>query len=132
MAKVEEVCPTLSLVHIMGKHWTIPVMEEFRSRLEEVQFNVLQSELDEITPKNLSQSLKELCAAGLLKKAEERNNGAVHTSYSLTAKGVAFQKLIKSAKELGVCIYGVDPACVNRRCIDCYALKSHRAKATAT
>ena len=125
MAKMEEVCPTLSLVHIMGKRWTIPIMEAFGSQLEEVQFNTLQSELVDITPKNLSSSLKELCAAEMLKKAEVVKKGAIHTSYALTKKGVAFQKFIKNGKELGICIYGVDSSCASRKCIDCYAAKLH-------
>lgn len=123
MAKMGEVCPTLSLVHIMGKRWTIPIMETFESKFDEVQFNALQSELVDVTPKNLSKSLKELCLAELLKKSETSVGGARHTSYTLTKKGMAFQKFIKNGKELGICIYGIDPSCANRKCIDCYASK---------
>jgi DNA-binding HxlR family transcriptional regulator len=125
MEKMEEVCPTLSLVHIMGKRWTIPIMEAFESPIEEVQFGELESELVDITPKNLSKSLKELCMAELLKKSEVVDKGAVHTSYALTKKGVAFQKFIRNAKELGICIYGMDSGCADRKCIDCYAAKFH-------
>jgi DNA-binding HxlR family transcriptional regulator len=125
MARTEEVCPTLSLVHIMGKRWTIPIMEAFESELDEVQFNELETELADITPKNLSGSLKELCAAGLLEKREVHERRMAHTSYTLTKKGTAFQKFIHHAKELGICIYGMDPSCANRKCIDCYAAKFH-------
>lgn len=116
-------CQTLSMLHILGKKWSIPIIETISSG-KGAQFNTLQAILEEITPKNLSSGLKDLVDAEIIKKNEKRYNNVNHTEYVLTEKGRAVSKFIKSAKQLGVCIYGIDPSCPNRKCADCIRLSS--------
>lgn len=118
-------CPTLFLIHIMGKSWTIPIMEAFEYPIQKVQFSELEGQLPGITAKNLSKSLKELCTAQLITKTIKSEGKTVHTSYSITKKGLAFQKFITEGKKLGICIYGIDPSCTNRKCSLCPTYKLH-------
>jgi DNA-binding HxlR family transcriptional regulator len=112
-------CETLYLLHILGKKWTIPIVEMLYPPRRNVQFNKMQMALDNITSKNLSSSLKELCDAKIVKKTEIKRGNAVNTIYSLTERGVALEGFIKSAKMLGVSLYNINASCTNRRCGEC-------------
>ena len=115
-------CPTLSLLHMVGKRWTIPIIEALDSnRVGGAQFNMLQAEIGGITPRNLSSALKELAAEGLVAKAEYRQKGGgmVNTEYFLTTRGRKFRKFILEAKELGISLYGVTSGCTTRKCTEC-------------
>ena len=118
-------CPTLSLMHIMGKSWTIPIMEAFEYPAQEVQFSDLEGQLPGITAKNLSKSLKELCSAQLIAKTTKAEGKAIYTRYSITKKGLSFQKFITEGKKLGICIYGIDPSCAKRKCTQCQTYRLH-------
>ncbi len=116
MGKVVKGCGTLSLMRILGKKWSIPILELFFSeRYSELHFNAIQSRVGNITPRNLSQSLEELNRAGILSKTTG-DDGPI---YYLTENGYSLQKFVTGAKELGISIYGMDPFCVNRKCVDC-------------
>lgn len=124
MAKIKATCPTLSLLHILGKRWTIPIIETLYASKGTMQFNAMQSILYGITPKNLSRSLTELVGAEMIEKMVSRNGNTYNTRYVLTQKGAAFERLVQSSKELGVCLYNLDASCVNRQCNDCQLARS--------
>ncbi len=118
-------CPTLSLLHVLGKRWTIPILEVLRSPCRKMQFNTIQLLLEGITPKNLSKSLKELSKAHVIKKTEIKNRGtALRTEYSLTEKGTHLVGFVKSAKKLGISMYGIDAACAKNQCYKCAMIKT--------
>lgn len=123
MPKSKYACQTLTLMHILGKKWTIPVIEALYSARGKVQFNNLQLGLGPITPKNLSRSLNDLIKAEMIKRVETGGRGLTHTSYVLTKKGTMLQNFILSAKELGVCVYGIDPSCTDKQCINCISTR---------
>lgn len=125
MERMTYACPTLSMIHILGKKWTIPIIELLYPPRNKVSFNSMQTMLGlNITARNLSRSLKELSDTGMIKRDERKENGVLHTEYSLTDKGIALKEFIRRAKELGICIYGIDASCLNRRCSDCALMKS--------
>ncbi|MDE1870853.1 MAG: helix-turn-helix transcriptional regulator [Candidatus Micrarchaeota archaeon] len=119
-------CPTLSLLHIVGKRWTIPIMEVLYFQHASMQFNAIQSALNGITPKNLSGSLKELSDAQVIKKTARKRNGVLHTDYSLTKRGAYVMEFVRSAKELGISIYGMDASCASSRCYECLEIQPSR------
>lgn len=116
-------CPTLSLLHLMGKKWTMPVVELLcpSNKPRTLQFNQMQQLLVSITPKNLSRSLKELLAADIVKKTETKTNGMLSVGYSLTEQGLVFREFIRNSKTLGVSLYSLNPYCPNRQCNLCQA-----------
>lgn len=117
-------CPTLYLLHILGKRWTVPILENFSSTRIGIQFNDIQISLNGITSKALSESLKELSEADILTKKETTREEFPHTEYFLTEKGVQLQRFIQGAKELGICIYGIDSSCTSRKCSECELMQS--------
>jgi DNA-binding HxlR family transcriptional regulator len=115
-------CSILSVLHILGKRWTIPIIETLYYARDDMSFNALESELTHITPKNLNDGLKELAEFGLVKKNELVMRGVRHTSYHLTKNGVAFEELIYSAKKIGGEIYD-RPGCEYKQCKNCPLFK---------
>lgn len=124
MAGKSTSCPTLSLLHIVGKKWTIPIIELLYPSTKPLQFNEMQHLLVDITPKNLSRSLKELAGAKMVRRVEMTNNGLRYTEYTLTENGRAVERLVREAKALGICMYGTNSYCVNRQCHLCPMLKA--------
>lgn len=114
-------CPTLSLLHLLGKKWTIPIVELLcpSNKARVLQFSQMQQLLVNVTPKNLSRSLKELLEASIVKKSEINAEGVLYTGYSLTEQGLAFREFIRSSKTLGVSLYNLNPYCPNRQCNLC-------------
>ena len=124
MTKKSTSCPTLSLMHVLGKKWTVPIVELLFPSANPLQFNEMQHLLVDITPKNLSRSLKELADAKIVKRVEMRNNGMRYTEYSLTDQGKDVEQLVRAAKTLGICMYNTNEYCVSRQCHLCPLLKS--------
>jgi DNA-binding HxlR family transcriptional regulator len=124
MAKKPTACPTLTFLHVLGKKWTVPILELLYPADGPLQFNEMQHLLVDITPKNLSKSLKELSNAKIIRRAEVRNNGARFTEYSLTEAGKSAEQLVKAAKQFGICTYNMNEYCMNRQCHLCSLLKS--------
>jgi len=124
MTKKSTSCPTLSLLHVLGKKWSIPIVELLFPADEALQFNEMQHLLVDITPKNLSRSLKELSEAKIVKRVEVKNSGVRYTEYALTDQGKDVEQLIKAAKHLGICMYSTNEYCINRQCHLCPMLKS--------
>ncbi|MDE1860925.1 MAG: helix-turn-helix transcriptional regulator [Candidatus Micrarchaeota archaeon] len=124
--KLPYACHTISLMHILGKRWAIPILENFNSARENLQFRTIEEDLNGITPKNLSRSLKDLCLVQVLEKEELIESGLVHTEYRLTEKGMLARKFIKDTKRLGICMYGIDASCINRKCSRCPLLKGRQ------
>lgn len=115
-------CTILSVIHLMGKRWTIPIIEALFYAKGEVSFNMLQATLPHVTPKNLSDSLRELVDFDLVKKGEETENGVKHTSYVLTRNGFAFQDMIFEAKRIGGKMYN-RKGCEMKQCAACPLFK---------
>jgi DNA-binding HxlR family transcriptional regulator len=124
MAKKSTSCPTLSLMHVLGKKWSIPIVELLFPATAPLQFNEMQHLLVDITPKNLSRSLKELAEARIVSRVEIKDNGVRYTEYSLTDQGKDVEQLVRAAKQLGICMYNTNEYCVNRQCHLCPLLKT--------
>ncbi len=113
------VCPTLDLLHLLGKKWTIPVLQELYYSRAMLSFNYLGNTISGATQRNLSLSLKELQDAGLIRKTESVIGRAKHTGYAITERGRALINVINAVKQLGVSWYGMDPRCKNFNCASC-------------
>ena len=111
-------CDTLSLFHVLGKKWTVDVIEILNHN-KELSFNAILRMLRGATPRALSNILSDLSAAQVVKKTEPKKSGAMRASYVLTSKGKLFEKFIRSGKQLGVDLYSIDAGCVDRECSNC-------------
>ncbi len=89
-------CPTHKLLDILGKKWTLVILQELYSN-KGIGFNLLLRKFSHITPKVLSHRLRDLEEEGLIKK--QINNGKIRTTeYGLTKKGEEFKIITDSLR----------------------------------
>lgn len=79
-------CPVFETAHLFGKKWMIALLQEVAVGGEK-GFNHIQKRMGRISPKIISQRLKELEKAGLIERTVIKGILPPRTSYSLTAKG---------------------------------------------
>ena len=119
MASSIQDCPVIVVAHVLGKKWSIPIIEEIALSNGEVQFNTLKRSLNGITARNLSESLGTLRAEGIIKKRRVIVNNVSYARYDLTKKGASVKKVIDGMKELGIEWYGTNHNCKNTKCSNC-------------
>ena len=89
-----ESCLTERTFRIIGKRWTILIMREIlRGR---TQFNRFLENIEGITPKVLTDRLRELEWLGIIRR-EIVSEYPIRVEYSLTDTGKAFQPVLLSA-----------------------------------
>jgi len=99
-------CPILLIAGIIGKKWSIPIIEEIYLSDNKAAFNKILKALKTITPRNLSGCLKELHGRNFVERKSVKENNIVYVRYSLTKKGKDLRGLIKDLKEFGFRYYG--------------------------
>jgi len=96
----EDECSVRDLAHMLGKKWTIPIVEEiYFSNNAGVHFNGFLASIDGINPGILAKELDELTAEGILQKSTASLNRTRYVNYTLTKKGLLLANLIDKAKE---------------------------------
>jgi DNA-binding HxlR family transcriptional regulator len=91
-------CGVSNTVKVIGSKWTLLILDRLCSGTR--RFNELQRLLPGISPKTLSERLKDLEQNGILTKkifAEV----PLHVEYSLTDKGKSLRKIINMMREWG-------------------------------
>lgn len=78
-------CPSFRLLKFFGKKWTLMILRVLQDN-ENIRFNGFTEELDGISPKTLSERLKEFQEYGIVEK-ETYDEVPPRTEYSLTDKG---------------------------------------------
>ncbi len=119
MARKRPECTTLYLLHILGKRWSIPIIEGIYSEGGITTLNSLLKISPGITPRGLSEILSGLSDTDIIRKSESRKKGVLHTKYFLTENGTELEKVIKSLKSFGTKAYGTSPMCKDRKCSEC-------------
>lgn len=81
----KETCPSLDLLKFFGKKWTLLIMRELQEH-EKRRFNQMLDDLDGISPKTLSERLKEFNNLEIVEK-KKYSEVPPRTEYRLTGKG---------------------------------------------
>lgn len=104
-------CNVLETTHLIGKKWSIALLSDIRMNKFKGFYNFTVK--TKITPRTLSQQLKELEKAGLIKKRIEEGG------YSLTLKGEEMCKLIDEIKKWNIKWNTIPEDCLKRSCSEC-------------
>ncbi len=78
-------CPCEGIIEIIGKKWTLCIITTIKNEAK-IRFNEIQKALDGISPKTLSETLKQLEASGIVKR-ELFAEVPPRVEYSLTQAG---------------------------------------------
>ena len=109
-------CKVVEAVHLIGRKWTITIIEEIVNGKFEGFNDFIRSGKKHITSRELSFELKELESTGIIKKLMEKNPSS---RYIATKKGEEIHKIIRKIKEWNVKWNNVDPDCLHRSCVGC-------------
>jgi len=85
-------CPLKGVIDVIGKKWTLLIINAI-GNYGKLRFNRLMEELRGISPKTLSDTLKDLRAEGLIKR-EAFAEIPPRVEYSLTKDGIDLRKSI--------------------------------------
>jgi DNA-binding HxlR family transcriptional regulator len=85
-------CPLEGIIDIIGKKWALLIINDIGNH-GKIRFNTLMQELQNISPKTLSDTLKELQHAGIIQR-ESFAEIPPRVEYSLTKDGLELRKAI--------------------------------------
>jgi DNA-binding HxlR family transcriptional regulator len=91
-------CPIARTAELVGDTWTILIVRDLMSGAK--RFGQLQESLGHISPKTLTQRLKRLESAGIIRR-EAFAEIPPRVEYSLTAKGSALHEIIEAMRCFG-------------------------------
>ncbi len=95
------ICPVYRAFHIIGKKWTLQILQEFFVNEGVRRFNEIHKSLHWITPKVISKRLKEMEDEGLVARKVLSDTIPVKVEYTLTDKGKDLDKVIQTAIKWG-------------------------------
>lgn len=102
-------CTVLETSHLLGKKWSIPLLIEIKLGKFKGFYKFTTD--TSITPKTLSNELKELTEAGLIEKREKE--------YNLTEKGLELCNAIDEIKKWNIKWNKTPKSCLKNSCIEC-------------
>ncbi|MBI4142079.1 helix-turn-helix transcriptional regulator [Candidatus Woesearchaeota archaeon] len=111
-------CPVFKLADIVGKKWTIVILQEVALNGER-GFNYVFERIGKISPKILSQRLKDFEKQGLVIKEILADEMPVRTKYVITQKGRELNELITMMKKWYSKYDSKVCDCDKRECVDC-------------
>ena len=91
-------CALYNVAHLIAKKWTLLILIELYRGGDKKRFNELKNSLKNITPKILSNRLKELEEQGLIENKIIASSIPVISEYYLTTKGKELIDIIKTLK----------------------------------
>jgi DNA-binding HxlR family transcriptional regulator len=100
-AEIRKNCPVYKTLQLMGKKWALDIISELICQGDKRRYNELQRALVFISPKVLSERLKELEAEGIIKRCVYPEEIPVRVEYELTEKGKNFEEAIDCLRRWG-------------------------------
>jgi len=92
-------CAIYNSINFLGKKWTfLIILELYKGKDKQKRYSEIKNKLSEITPKILSQRLKELEHHRILTKTTDSSKFPIKTKYTLTKIGLEIIPIIKSIK----------------------------------
>ena len=99
-----ESCPVYMASRILGKKWTILILQSLMKSKEtsELRFSEIQRDLNWVSPKVLTQRLRELEAEEIAMRNVDSSVIPAKVSYSLTEKGEALREILVMMQNWGI------------------------------
>ncbi len=99
-----EACPVFETSQILGKKWAILVLQTLMTPEADdgLRFNEIQKELSWVSPKVLTQRLREFEDEAILLRDVDASEVPVKVSYSLTAKGRDLLPVVEAMQKWGM------------------------------
>ena len=113
-------CTVYKTMDYLAKKWTIMILLELnKGENRWKRFSSIHDSMKDITPKVLSDRLKELEGVGLLEKRVDASSFPVKSEYSLTESGRELMVAIRSIKAWALKWKVKNKACMSQECNVC-------------
>lgn len=113
-------CTIYNTVDLISKRWTLLIMLElYRGGGGRKRYTELKAGLFDISPKMLSERLRELEKAGMITKTVDASRVPIRTDYELTEMGRDFMPVIRSLKQWALKWKGDNRVCSKVECAEC-------------
>ncbi|MDP6156167.1 MAG: helix-turn-helix domain-containing protein [Candidatus Thermoplasmatota archaeon] len=100
---MDEDCTVYKTVDLISKKWTLLIiLELFRGEKDRKRYSEIKRSIPRITPKILSERLKELAEENVLRKEIDYSEIPIKTFYSLTERGKDLVQVVQSVKKWGL------------------------------
>jgi DNA-binding HxlR family transcriptional regulator len=117
---MQDVCTVSQTVKYLSKRWTLLiVLELYKGEGYTRRFSEIRDALDGITPKVLSERLRELEDEGIVTRKVDASAFPVRTDYTLTESGVEIVEVIRTIKRWALKWKIDNIACGNQDCSVC-------------
>ncbi len=99
-----ENCPIFLVTRILGKRWAILVLQELLAsqNVQGAQFSELHRAISWVSPKVLTQRLRELEKEGIVGRSVDASILPARVHYILTKKGQEFAPILGKMQEWGI------------------------------
>lgn len=97
-AALNQTCPVNYALQKLGGRWKLAIVWQLREG--EQRFSTLQTAIEGISPKMLTQQLRELEADGIVQRSQPATKGPV--SYCLSASGAALMPALQHLLDWGL------------------------------
>ncbi|MHA1934019.1 MAG: winged helix-turn-helix transcriptional regulator [Candidatus Thorarchaeota archaeon] len=110
-----ENCPVFVTSQILGKRWTILILQALMMPKagQGIRFSEIQKNLEWISPKVLTQRLRELEKENVLTRKVDASSIPPKVSYQLTAKGEELRDVLTMMQQWGMKYGSSDPGICN-------------------
>lgn len=117
---MEQGCAVCQTAKFIGKRWTLLLLLElYKGETRKKRYSELKARLSGITPKLLSQRLRELEKEGLVRKKVDASSFPVRSEYELTESGSDFISAIKCIKKWSIRWKPCSRSCRSKDCKIC-------------
>ena len=113
-------CTIYNVTNFIGKRWTLLIiLEIYKGDKDWKRYSDIKKGIVSITPKLLSQRLKELEHEKIILKKTDSSSVPIRTEYSLTESGKDFVKVIQDMKKWAIKHKPHARICENTDCKGC-------------
>src|SRR3990170_3478442 len=116
-------CPLRVIIDVIGKKWALLIINAI-GNCGKLRFNNLMQQLGDVSPKTLSDTLKELQTEGLVKRASFAEIPP-RVEYSLTTDGIELRRAIVPLLKWAA----TRSTCDKKKCASTYkSISAHKIK----
>lgn len=112
-------CTVYQTMEYLSKKWAILILHELSKGEEWKRFSEIKRSMSELTPKVLSERLRELEAEGLIEKRVDASTMPIKSEYRLTAASKELMVIIHDLKMWALKWKINNPACGRMDCHLC-------------
>lgn len=117
---MDENCTVYKTMDFISKKWTLLILLElYKGGKEKKRYSEIKDKMEDITPKVLSERLKELEKEGLITRKVDASQFPVKTEYSLTDSGRDFIPIISQMKRWALKWKSHNELCESVDCKNC-------------